>query len=303
MGGIRHQTMPYLPDPDIPKDEVKHSKFWRRKKWKDPCLEKLRKNFDKCNFVCAHPVHEERAAKGEEDEEKFCVEDLWHPDCATPSKHSFRCSHPFSDSHVVFLCDISGSMSDQDGGNSVAEYSWIKSAGHLDNRLGALYSSIHKFIDIRIQKGCSDTVSAITTPPSQSSGAVPARKVTANIDFVRDHLLKITPQGCENYGQGFRDAAKLVDKSQDTVIIFLCDGISRDNGAASTVQQLKDDMADKLCLFCITLGPGAYNNNKTVKDICTAGKGKMVSTLNGNELGSTFTQIAKQMNSGAFGAL
>ena len=44
-------------------------------------------------------------------------------------------------------------MSDQDGGNSVAEFKWIKDSGSLDNRLGALYSSIHKFIKIRVSKG------------------------------------------------------------------------------------------------------------------------------------------------------
>lgn len=39
-----------MPNEEIEKDEVKHSKFWRRKKWKDPCVEKFRKDFDKCNF-------------------------------------------------------------------------------------------------------------------------------------------------------------------------------------------------------------------------------------------------------------
>jgi len=120
---------------------------------------------------------------------------------------------------------------------------------------------------------------------------------------VQQYLVKIKPQGCENYGQAFRDAASLVDKDQDTVLIFLCDGISGDNGAASTVSALKAKMEDQLSLFCITLGPGVYNNNKTVKNICGAGGGKMVSTLSGNELGATFSQIAKQMNSGAFGTL
>ena len=48
--GRRHETKPYMPDEDVAKDEVKHSKFWRRKKWKDPCVEKFRKDFDKCNF-------------------------------------------------------------------------------------------------------------------------------------------------------------------------------------------------------------------------------------------------------------
>ena len=28
-------------------------------------------------LVCGHEIHDERADKGEEDEEKFCVEELW----------------------------------------------------------------------------------------------------------------------------------------------------------------------------------------------------------------------------------
>ena len=130
--------------------------------------------------MCGHAIHEEKAANGEEDDEKYCVGDLWsafclflrrctsdslslsqcyvpmfrHPDCNTPSKHQFECSHPFGNSHVIFVCDCSGSMSDTDGGDSVAEYYWIKDAGAnlsygLNNRMGALYSAIHKFIDIR----------------------------------------------------------------------------------------------------------------------------------------------------------
>ena len=48
--GRRHQSKEYKPHPKKPKDEVKHSKFWRRKKWKDPCIEKRQKIFGKCNF-------------------------------------------------------------------------------------------------------------------------------------------------------------------------------------------------------------------------------------------------------------
>ena len=76
------------------------------------------------------------------------------------------------------------------------------------------------------------------------------------------------------------------------MVIFLCDGISWDNVASTVTKNL-----------ATTLGPGTYNNNATVKGICTAGGGKMVATLNGNELGTTFTQIAKQMNTGTFGRL
>jgi len=304
--GRRHQTKPYMPNPEIHKDEVKHSKYWRRKKWQDPCVEKMRKEFDLCNFVCGHEIHDERAAKGEEDDEKYCVEPLWHPDFSSTSKHHFQCSHPFGNSHVIFICDISGSMSCEDGGNSLAEFTWITEANEwLNNRLGALYSAIHKFVDIRISKGCNDTVSAIMTPPASEIGtSVAARRVTANVNFVKDYLLKIKPQGCEDYGQGFRDALGLVDATEDTVIIFLTDGQSSDEGASAMVKRKKQKLDEQFNLFCITLGPGTYSGgNSTVKGICNAANGKMVKALDGNELGATFSTIAKQMNSGAFGTL
>ena len=105
-------------------------------------------------------------------------------------------------------------------------------------------------------------------------------------DFVKNYLLKYKPTGCENYGQAFKDAKSIIDETEDTVIIFLCDGQSADNGASSITKDLKASMGKKLSLFCITLGPGTYNNdNATVKAICDGGKGKMEKKLHGNELG------------------
>ena len=48
--GRRHEHKKYHPHPEISKDEVTHSTFWSRKKWKDPCLPKSQKIFNKCNF-------------------------------------------------------------------------------------------------------------------------------------------------------------------------------------------------------------------------------------------------------------
>ena len=257
-------------------------------------------------LVCGHPSHKESEEKTkEEDETKYCVEDLWHKPCRTATGHNFKCSHPFSNAHVIFICDTSGSMSDMDKGKSKAEYSFISdysgrsydstsSTYHwgLNNRLGALYSSIHKFIQIRMKKGCKDTISAVMTPgvrdrnsDKDSSAVKAAERVTADTNFVRNYLLSFTPNMNENYGAAFKLTDSLIDKSEETVVIFLCDGISADNGAAAVAKNLKSAMDKRFSLFCITLGPGCYNNNKTVKDICTSGQGRMISTLSGNELG------------------
>eukprot|EP01084_Bolivina_argentea_P129404 228556_1 len=252
--GIRHESKQYMPDPMVAKDEIKHGKFWSRRGWKDPCQESYLDKFELCDFVCQHPSHKEKEAKtNEEDETKFCTDMLWHKPCKTVTKHQFKCSHPFSNAHVIFVCDISGSMSSVDAGCSKAEYSFIRKAKKLDNRLGALYSAIYKFIDIRLQKGCSDLVSAVMTPARPEAYA--AKRVKADKTFVQDYLLRFTPTGIENYGQAFGDTEKIINKSEQTVVIFLTDGESGDCGAATIVQALKSQMKKRLSLFCITLGP------------------------------------------------
>ena len=50
--GRRHQTKKYTPNPDVAKDEVTHSMFWRSKRWQDPVPShrKVRGEFDMCPF-------------------------------------------------------------------------------------------------------------------------------------------------------------------------------------------------------------------------------------------------------------
>ena len=125
--------------------------------------------------ACPHDEHSKATGK-DEDVTKYCCDKLWFDLCSVnymmsfvhnlamdrhteeksrqkPSGHTFKCEHPFSEAHVIFICDISGSMSSTDGGKSHAKYHWIKNVGGLDNRLGALYASIHDFVKIRWDKG------------------------------------------------------------------------------------------------------------------------------------------------------
>ena len=159
--------------------------------------------------------------------------------------------------------------------------------------------SIHRFIDIRVNKKCTDTVSAVMFSPA----AIGANRVKAHKNFVSQYLLKWKATGGTKFGPAFAEAAGLVQKEETTVIVFLTDGEAGRDNAESVIGDLKRQMGDLLSLFCITLGPNANGNNEVVQYICNAGKGKMVASLNGDELGKTFSSIAKQMNSGAFGAL
>ena len=113
-----------------------------------------------------------------------------------------------------------------------------------------------------------------------------ALRIKADENFVKDYLLKYKPYGNEDYGQAFKDVKNVIGPTEETVVIFLCDGQSADNGASAITKELKTIMGKKLSLFCITLGPGTYyNDNETVKAICEGGKGNMEKKLNGDELG------------------
>eukprot|EP00483_Globobulimina_turgida_P000912 UN00913 len=219
---------------------------------------------------------------------------------STPTGHTFNCKHPFSDCHVIFLCDISGSMDSTDGGASQAQFTFIRDAPRLNNRLGALYSAIHNFLDVRLQKGCVDCVSALMF---NGHCTVAARMENAEKDFVSNYLLKFTPTGGTNFGAAFNGAKDLVDDSQDSVVIFLTDGESSDNGSSNIVADLSNKLGKKFQLFCILLGNISERGNPVIEGICNAGNGTLLAALSGNELGTTFTTIAKQMNAGAFGAL
>eukprot|EP01084_Bolivina_argentea_P024953 46442_1 len=159
---VRHETRQYKPNANQPKDEIKHSTYWKKKGWADPCTSVKKVNFDKCNFQCTHPSHQETEMNTKEiDHTKYCTKELWHENCVTPSGHEFTCDHPFKNAHVVFICDTSGSMMGHDRLTSIPSYDWIATDSKLNNRLGALYSAIHDFVDIRWENARRDTFTAI----------------------------------------------------------------------------------------------------------------------------------------------
>eukprot|EP01084_Bolivina_argentea_P176128 304841_1 len=299
--GRRHQFNDYKPRSKTKKDELTHSKFWRRKKWNDPCVEKFRKRFDKCSFVCSHKIHAQRAANGEEDEDKYCTESLWHRPMATPTGHTFNCKHPFS-GHVILLCDISSSMASEYQRSDVSpfdsEYAFIQNAPRLhNNRLAALYSAIHKFISLRLQQGGSDRVSAIMFNENCFEAVM---QIKAEKDFVSNYLLKYTPVGGKSFQVAFEKAESLIDGTQyltedeqDTVLILLTDGEAPDNGASTIVAELSNKLGSRFQLFCILFGP----DTPIIETICTAGKGKLLYSLSGigNKLRCKTTANASNM--------
>jgi len=292
----RHETKKYLGGNESrPKDEVQHAKFWSRKNWKDPCLKEDIDIFGKCNYVCPHPIHEERAKKKEADDQKWCTKDLWHS-----GDHRFTCteSHPFTNAHIIFICDISLSMSWTDGGRSVpSQYSWLRDQPKLQNRLGCVYEAIHKFIVARrAAKNVTDLFSAVMFDNTAEIGA---RKTESYEDFVKDQLLEHVPKGGTRFIEGFKKAKELMDE-RETVFMFLTDGDDYDRGSAALLAELVKTRGEKFQLRIILFGGDCQGQNDVIDGIKEAGKGKIVKAEDGIELGSQFTEMAKQMNKGTF---
>ena len=121
--------------------------------------------------------------------------------------------------------------------------------------------------------------------------------------FVKKYLLKYKPMHSysANFGEAFADAESIIDPKEYTVIIFLTDGCSEDDGASEIVERLSKQMQDLLLLFCVTLGQNQNKKNKTVENIKkkTGKNGKSIKTLTGNELGNVYTSIARHINGGS----
>eukprot|EP01084_Bolivina_argentea_P024957 46451_1 len=297
--GIRHEKRKYKPNPEHPKDEVQHYKYWSRKNWKDPCLPIKQDDFKKCDYACQHPKHSD--PNDTDKQKRYCTKELWHnPLKDTATGHKFGCHHPFSKAHIIGIIDISSSMSTNDKSKSVPQFKFIKDVKNLNNRLGAAYSSIQNLLETRINNQCTDLISVVVF---NGSATVAAQREFADVNFVKNNLLQYKPYGSTCFYEAFKTASTLMNGNDEYVVIFLTDGYAKDNGSSDIVRNLRDNLGKRFRLFCITFGPEANKENETVTKICNAGGGKMKCAIDGTELGTAFISIAKQMNTGTFGRL
>eukprot|EP01084_Bolivina_argentea_P051018 93846_1 len=187
--------------------------------------------------------------------------------------------------HVIFISDKSGSMGATDIVPIGAEYDFIKHKG-LDNRLGALFSAIHDFIQIRTQHKCNDIITSILFDSF-------AEKVEKNIKisetFVQDYLLQNKAGGGTNFGNAFMKANELINYNEQTTVIFLTDGEASDGGASGYVKNWFANMTDKLKLFCMVIGNG---DRPVVNNICKSGNGEVRKALNGKDLIDGYKEFA-----------
>ena len=201
-------------------------------------------------------------------------------------EHGNKINCGFSKTHIIFINDKSGSMSDHDGGKSTPQYGFIKQKSYLNNRLGCLFSGMQDFIKVRHENDCNDI---ITTILFDGDATIATKKMSLSESFIQDNLIKYEPRGSTNFGAAFKKADTLIEYQENTVVIFLTDGHSNDNGASDTVSKWKQKMGDKLRLYCVGIGAGSTLTE--IRKICDAGDGEMREALNGLEVIGAYQDI------------
>ncbi|KAI0774120.1 hypothetical protein C8Q74DRAFT_810377 [Fomes fomentarius] len=157
-----HIKIPMQPHPVKPKDWITHSLYWKRTGFKDPYSQEDQTNFAKCDRMCSGPEHDANTHAGAQ--LSYCTLPILHPrqrlDQAPPGGlgyisndgHAFSCRNPVvmrQAFHVIFAIDRSGSMSYNDRRPlDNTPTSQLIRRSH-NNRLGAVFSSLHAFWEAR----------------------------------------------------------------------------------------------------------------------------------------------------------
>ncbi|KAJ6620545.1 hypothetical protein B0H10DRAFT_1063347 [Mycena sp. CBHHK59/15] len=152
---VEHIRSRVTPNPDLAKDWISHSLFWRRSGFKDPYARDDRANFAKCDAMCPGPEH----IRSDPPQPSYCSLPIFHgrsemgivdvgQGYLSNDGHLFACKDPadmYQTFHVICVIDKSSSMrlNDRRPLQNTPWTEWI--AGHSDNRLGAVYSALHAF--------------------------------------------------------------------------------------------------------------------------------------------------------------
>lgn len=185
--------------------------------------------------------------------------------------------------NIIVIGDKSYSMSDD--ANFIPQQQYIKDSGYLNNRLGALYSGIQDFIDIRLKYECDDVISTVLFDSY-------ATTIEANIniydEYVKDYLIKHAPSGGTDFGNAFKEANDLINFNENGIVIFLTDGEASDNGVSDIVSNWSKNMKDKLKFYCVVVG---HESSAVVNEICESASGEVKKVLNGEEMVGAFKEF------------
>ncbi|OCH90958.1 hypothetical protein OBBRIDRAFT_792770 [Obba rivulosa] len=274
-----HITARMQPQPERPKDWVSHSLYWRRTGFKDPYPHSDQNNFALCDAMCPGPEH--TTAINGTAQPSFCMLPILHPrqtlDQAPPAGgyisqdgHAFVCRNPAvmqQAFHVIFAIDRSSSMTatdrrplrDRPNSNLIRR-------GH-DNRLGAVYSSLHAFWSARhaaVTTGGSggglrrDAYTVLLFDHTVSSCLV--HDFSSTPDQLLAAVLRYPSGGGTDFTAAIQNVQLLMEQHWSTerspVIIFLSDGEC--SIADATVQNLclrSTALGKPLSFHAVSFGP------------------------------------------------
>ncbi|RUP42941.1 hypothetical protein BC936DRAFT_137866 [Jimgerdemannia flammicorona] len=251
--GIQHISEKINPDPDRPKDFVKHGLYWKRMGFKDPYSKDDQEFFSKCDALCCGEEHQIKATQAASSAEgsnaitptkSYCELPLFHaplPDGSAPPNggvgyvsvdgHYFKCQNPAmigSDFHIIFVIDRSGSMASTDCKplpNTPVERQLRITH---NNRLGAVYDAVHRFVHTRQSTLRNRALGGATsTSPSNSNDTVSmvlfddkvvtafANETLVGFGGVVSEMQKHLPRGGTSFGVGIKQATDVCVQHHD----------------------------------------------------------------------------------------
>ncbi|RUS29883.1 hypothetical protein BC938DRAFT_480113 [Jimgerdemannia flammicorona] len=247
--GIQHITKKINPDPECPKDFVKHSLYWKRTGFADPYTNEEKELYEKCDVMCSGEEHQLKPSQNNSASsgggpssdtaapKSYCELPLFHAPLFTPPNsatgyvdvdgHYFKCQKPAksrSDFHIIFVIDRSSSMDASDRKplrNTPVE---AKLRATHNNRLGAVYDAVIRFVDtrhstLRNRAGVSaatssnDTLSLVLFG-SKAKTVYTNRKLSGSAGLIEE-MIKHHPSGATNFAAAIKQATDICVKNYD----------------------------------------------------------------------------------------
>lgn len=254
------------PRPDDAKDRISHSLFWKRTGFKDPYPHEDQMEFALCDAMCPGPEHTRTPTRPAQP--SFCTLPILHPRQDLPPQtivrgigytsqdgHSFSCQDPTRMEqafHIIFTIDRSSSMGDTDRGPLRNRPSTALISRHHNNRLGAVYSSLHAFWHARAattghgQGGRRDAYTILLFDRDVSDCLV------HDFSHTPDQLLDAVLQHMPRFGTNFSSAIQRAESKMEQfwsgdrlpVLVFLSDGECG----------IPDEVVESICQKAINLG-------------------------------------------------